>query len=68
METEYRETAYRAYVTDGIRAYTRADRRWFDMVDVETRRKRAEEEAKTGDEIALEVIAKLKGGGKFTKV
>lgn len=50
--------AYRIYVTDCLRGLTQADKRYWDIVYADT--KKEPEKAKTGDEIAADVISKLK--------
>ncbi len=53
FEQEYRDLAYRIYVTDGLRGITGMDTRFCDLVFGK------KEDEKSGDEIAAEVIASL---------
>lgn len=53
LEQEYRDLAYRIYVTDSLRGITGMDTRFCDLVFGN------KEEEKSGDEIAAEVIASL---------
>lgn len=53
FEQEYRDLAYRIYVTDGLRGITGMDTRFSDLIFGN------KEEEKSGDEIAAEVIASL---------
>lgn len=53
LEQEYRDLAYRIYVTDSLRGITGMDTRFSDLIF------RNKEEEKSGDEIAAEVIASL---------
>ena len=53
LEQEYRDLAYRIYVTDSLRGITGMDARFSDLIFGN------KEEEKSGDEIAAEVIASL---------
>lgn len=53
LEQEYRDLAYRIYVTDSLRGITGIDTRFSDLIFGN------KEEEKSGDEIAAEVIASL---------
>lgn len=53
LEQEYRDLAYRIYVTDSLRGITGMDTRFSDLIFGN------KEEEKSGDEIAAEVIASL---------
>lgn len=53
LEQEYRDLAYRIYVTDSLRGITGMDTRFCDLVFGK------KEDEKSGDEIAAEVIASL---------
>lgn len=57
MEDDVRDTAYRVYVTDSLRAVTGAEKRYIDIVN--DRMHAPKEKEKTADEIITDVISKF---------
>lgn len=57
IEQDFEEHAYRIYISDGL--YSLAGNykdRYVNMIDLEATRKRLEQESKTGDQLAQEVM------------
>lgn len=57
IEQDFEEHAYRIYMSDGL--YSLAGNykdRYVNMIDLEVARKRLEQESKTGEQLAQEVM------------
>ena len=54
LEQEFRDVAYRIYISESFRAITHIDIGYSDMID-----NTAKNDEKSGDEIAADIIEKL---------